>query len=121
MLLLILKWVHILCMIGAFGGLLLFQYGLPASLRASDEATRTAIRLLNILIGAGFTAGLAVYVFSRGNLLGPHYNGVIGMKFMILLVVGALVPMSRKPGKGGAFRTVALVLLAVAALAGLSL
>lgn len=117
----ILTWVHLLCMIGAFGGLLAIQVAVPAAIRNSDEVARAVSRLGNLLIGLGFVAGALNYGLRHGHKLGAHFNGVMGVKFALLLAVGALLGMSRKPGKGDAFRTVALVLLAVAALCGSSL
>lgn len=117
----ILTWVHVLCMIGAFGGLLLAQFGLPAAVRNSDEVTRGISKVGNILIGLGFVAGILNYGLIKGHTLGPHFNGVVAVKFVILLAVGALLGMSKKPGKGDTFRTIALVLLAIAAFAGMSL
>jgi hypothetical protein len=114
----VLKWIHVLCMVGTFGGLLVMQAGLPAAVRNSDEVARGAARLFNILIGVGLLAAVAQYGMMKGHLLGAHFNGVIGMKFTILVIVGALIPMSKKPGKGDLFRTISLVLLAIAALAG---
>jgi hypothetical protein len=119
--LLVLKWIHILCVIGTFGGLVAVRFGLPADVRNSEDVARTSARLFNILIGVGLLAGLSVYVLNHGMSLGPHYNGVIGLKFVILVAVGGLIPMSRKPGKGDLFRTIAIVLLAIAALAGASI
>ncbi len=119
--LILLKWIHILCVIGTFGGLVAVRFGLPADVRNSDAVSRTSTRLFNILIGIGLLAGLSVYFMKQGMILGPHYNGVIGLKFVILVAVGGLIPMSRKPGKGDLFRTLAIVLLAIAALAGASI
>ena len=119
--LILLKWIHILCVIGTFGGLVVVRFGLPASVRNNEDVARSSTRLFNILIGVGLLAGLAVYFLKQGMVLGPHYNGVIGLKFAILVAVGGLIPMSRKPGKGDLFRTIAMVLLAIAALAGASI
>ena len=119
--LILLKWIHILCVIGTFGGLMAVRFGLPAAVRTSDDVARASARLFNILIGIGLLAGLSVYFMKHGMALGPHYNGVIGLKFAILVAVGGLIPMSRKPGKGDLFRTIAIVLLAIAALAGASI
>lgn len=110
--------LHILCMIGAFGGLLAFQAALPASLRANEDAAAGLSRVVNILIGIGLLAGALRYGIAQGHTLGAHYNGVIGAKFVILLAVGALVGMSKKPGRGNLFRTVSIILLAIAALLG---
>ena len=119
--LILLKWIHLLCVLGTFGGLLAVRFGLPSTIRNSDEVARGSARLFNILIGVGLLAGLSIYFLKQGMAMGPHYNGVIGLKFVILVAVGGLIPMSKKPGKGDASRTIAIVLLAIAALAGSSL
>ena len=116
-----LVWVHILCMVGCFGGLLALQLVVPAAVRNTPEVSKSASKLFNILIGIGLIAGVVNYVMDQGYKLGGHYNGVIGTKFMILLAVGALLGLSNKPGKGDAFRTASLVLLALAALFGTTL
>jgi hypothetical protein len=116
-----LKLIHILSMVGTFGGLLVFQFGLTAATRASEDNARAAAKLFNILIGIGLLAGIAQYVLKMGWRMGPHYNGVIGLKFMILLAVGGLLAMSRKPGKGNAFRLISCALLAVAAASAVTL
>ena len=119
--LVLLKWIHLLSVLGTFGGLLAIRFGLPASVRNQDAVARGSARLLNILLGVGLLAGLSLYFLKHGMAMGPHYNGVIGLKFVILIAVGGLIPMSKKPGKGDAFRTIAIVLLAIAALAGASI
>ncbi|HEY8241475.1 MAG TPA: hypothetical protein VIH35_08510 [Kiritimatiellia bacterium] len=116
-----LKLLHILCMVGTFGGLLVFQFGLPAATRAQDINARAAARFLNVLLGLGFLVGATLYVLSRGWTFGPHYNGVIGLKFTVLLAVGGLLAASKKPGKGDTLRWIACVLLALAAGSTLSL
>ena len=114
-------WVHLLCMVGAFGALLFAQLGLPAEVRRQEAVARGLSRLVNILIGVGLLAGAGLYGLKKGHLMGDHYNGVIGMKFGLLLAIGALVGMSKKPERGDAFRKLACALLAVAALLGSSL
>lgn len=114
----ILTWVHVLCMVGVFGGLLVVQFGLPAAVRNLDEVAKGVAKIGNILIGVGFLAGGAIYGMIKGHTLGSHFNGIIAVKFVILLAVGALLGMSKKAGRGDLFRTISLVLLAVAALCG---
>lgn len=121
MMLAVATWVHVMCMVGAFGGLLGVQLALPAELRRRDEVARGMAKLGNVLIGLGFVAGALSYGLRHGHKLGPHFNGVIGLKFVLLLAVGALLAMSRKPGKGDLFRTICIALLALAAFSGLSL
>ena len=114
-------WIHLICMVGALGALLFCQLGLPADLRRQDAVARGASRLVSILIGIGLLAGLGAYGIRKGHLMGAHYNAVIGIKFGLLLAVGALAGMSRKPERGDAFRGLAAALLAIAALLGSSL
>lgn len=121
MLLSSLTWVHLLCMIGAFGALLAIQTAVPKAMRNGPEVSRGVSKIVNILLGLGFLAGIASYGVRHGHALGAHFNGIIGLKFVLLLVVGALLGMSGKAGKGDLFRTISLVLLAVAALAGSTL
>lgn len=116
--LLILTWLHILCMIGAFGVLAAAQFALPRDTRNSPGVARGISKLGNILIGIGLLAGVAFYGMAKAHTFGAHYNGVIGTKFILLLAVGALLAISKKPGKGDAFRTIALVLISIAALLG---
>ncbi len=116
----ILTWVHLICMVGAFGALLFCQLGLPADVRRQEAVARGLSRLVNILIGVGLLAGLGLYGLKHGHTLGPRYNGFIGAKFVLLVLTGGLVAMSRKPERD-VFRTQACVLLAVAALLGSSL
>lgn len=117
----LLLWVHLICMVGAFGALLFGQFGLPVDVRRQDAVAARLSRLVNILIGVGFLAGVLVYGLKKAHTFPGHYNGIIGFKFAVLLAVGALVAMSRKPERGDAFRKLACALLAVAALLGSSL
>jgi hypothetical protein len=117
----ILLWAHLLCMVGAFGGVLLLQRGTPASLRADPEALRPAIKWLNILIGAGLLFGVLLYGLTQGHTRGAHFNGVIGFKFGMLIAVGALLAVSRRSNTGDTLRWIAAALLAVAAFAAATL
>ncbi len=118
---LLIKWVHLLAVLGVFGGLLVYQLGLPASVRNEPAHARRASRVLNILLLAGLLAGLFLFMQVmpgyRGTPAAGHFHGVIGFKLLVLLAVGALLPMSRKPGRGDVLRWIALALLALAALA----
>ena len=114
-------WIHVLCMVGLFGGLLVVQLALPAQVRNDADIARRITRLLSILLGVGLLAGLAGYGLKQGHLMGGHFNGVIGLKFFILLIVGGLLPLSRKPGRGDRARWIALALMAFAVLSALTL
>ena len=114
-------WIHVLCMVGVFGGLLLVQLALPAAVRNEASTARRITRFLSILLGVGLLAGLAGYGLKQGHLMGGHFNGVIGLKFALLLVVGGLLPLSRREGRGDRVRWVALVVMAFAVWAALTL
>ena len=114
-------WIHVLCMVGLFGGLLLVQLALPAEVRTDSIIARRITRLLSILLGIGLLAGLAGYGLKQGHQLGGHFNGVIGLKFVILLMVGGLLPLTRKEGRGDRVRWIVLALLAFAVLSALTL
>ena len=114
-------WIHVLCMVGVLGGLLLVQLALPATVRNEPATARRITRVLSILLGMGLLAGLAGYGLKHGHLMGGHFNGVIGLKFALLLVVGGLLPLSRKEGRGDTIRWIALVLMALSVLSALTL
>ena len=111
------KWMHVLSMAGVFGGLLLVQLGLPSSVRKDPVASRRMTRVLSVLLLVGLLAGAPCYGLLHGHRQGSHFNGVIGFKFAVLLLVGGLLPMSRKVGNGDAIRWISILLLATAALA----
>ena len=121
MLLWSLLWTHLLSLLGIFGGLLALQAGVPADVRNRPDVAGGAAKLFNILLALGLLAGLGLFFLTHGLQRGPHFLGVVGLKFILLLAVGALVGMSKKPGKGDTFRTIALVLLALAAFSGLTI
>lgn len=114
-------WIHVLCMVGLFGGLLVVQLALPAQVRNDADIARRITRLLSILLGIGLLAGLASYGLKQGHLMGGHFNSVIGLKFVILLMVGGLLPLTRKEGRGDRVRRILLALLAFAVLSALTL
>ena len=114
-------WLHVLCMVGLFGGLLVVQFALPADVRNEATIARRITRLLSILLGIGLLAGLAGYGLKQGHLMGGHFNGVIGLKFVILLIVGGLLPLTRKEGRGDRVRWIILALLAFAVFSALTL
>jgi hypothetical protein len=114
-------WIHVLCMVGLFGGLLVVQLALPSQVRNDADIARRITRLLSILLGIGLLAGLAGYGLKQGHLMGGHFNGVIGLKFVILLMVGGLLPLTRKEGRGDRVRWILLALLAFAVLSALTL
>lgn len=121
----LLKWVHLLSVVGLFGGLLAFQAGLPAASRRSPDLSRGILRVLNILLGLGLLAGLAMVGLVHRSYVGTpaagHFFGIVGMKLVFLVVIGGLLPMSVRRPNGDALRWISIALLAVSALAGLTI
>ena len=115
--LIIAKWAHILSLVGVFGGLLLVQLGLPSSVRNDPANARRTTRVLSVLLMLGLLAGALCYVLLRGHQQSSYFNGVVGFKFAVLLLVGGLLPLSRKERGGDAIRWLCILLLATAALA----
>lgn len=113
----LLRWLHVLCMVGLLGGLVVFQLGLSTSARMDAANLRGATRLWNILLGVGLLAAVLMYGMVKGHTMGGHYNGVIGLKFIVLLAVGGLLPVAKKRAGGGdGLRWLCIVLLLVASL-----
>lgn len=119
--LIIAKWAHVLSVVGVLGGLLLIQLGLPSATRGEPAIAQRLSRFLNALLLMGLLAGAALYGMGHGHQMGAHYNSVIGFKFVVLLAVGGLLPLSRRPGRGDTARWLAIVLMAAAALAAYTL
>lgn len=115
--LLLAKILHVVCVVGTLGGLLLVQLALPASVRNDAATGKRITRVLSVLLLLGLLAGALRYGLRHGEQLGAHFNGVIGFKFAILLLVGGLLPMSRKEGRGDKVRWLAIILLLLGALA----
>jgi hypothetical protein len=127
-----LVWLHIVCVLASFGGIFVATLGLSAERRADASLVRALLRWPHALLGLGFVAGLAIYMIKARTL---HADGaganpfdiVIGVKFLLLLAVGACLGIaSGKLKKGGisaahVLMRVALLLLAVAAYLGVGL
>jgi len=103
-------------MVGSIGALLGYQLSLDKETRLLPDPSRRISRLVSILIAVGLIAALVYYVLTAGYKMGPHYNGVIGVKFILLLGAGALIGISKTAGKGDLFRWIALVQLLLASL-----
>jgi hypothetical protein len=114
-------WLHILSIIGAFGVLLGYQMILPKDMREQAEASRAIGKIVNWMVMIGFLAGLTYYFARDGLNRGPHYNGIIAVKFLMLLGVGALVAISKNRPMADALRWGAIILIAIAALFGLTI
>lgn len=118
----ILRWLHILCMISLLGGLLAFQFGLSTPSRMDAADLRGVTRFWNILITIGLLSGIGLYLNMRGYEMRGHFNGVIGMKFIILVIVGGLLAAARRnPAKGDAFRWWCVLLLLIASFSAFTL
>lgn len=119
------KWVHLLAVLGLFGGVLVWQLGLPPASRNNPELARGISRSLNLLLAVGLLAGLALVGLVHRHYLGTpaagHFFGVVGLKLAILVIVGGVLPMAARRAHGDTLRWVAIVLLAAAALAGLTI
>jgi len=116
----ILVWVHIVSMLGVLGGLLLLQWGVPWDIRSGSGFLKGYFRPINVLLAIGFIAGVILYVQRLSGATG-RVHGVVGLKILILLAVGALVPMSRNAARGDALRWTAILLLLIASFSGLTI
>jgi hypothetical protein len=114
-------YVHILCMLGAIGVLVGCQLCVPWDTRNSAGISRSTAKVANTLIGIGLLAGLGYYAMKSGHTLGPHYNGVIGVKFVFLLGAGALIGISKRTDSGDLLRWIAVILLVLAGFFGSTL
>jgi hypothetical protein len=101
-------------MIGLLGGLLVYQLGLSTAVRMDTASLFRTVRLWNILLSIGLLSALLMYMMARGHTLGGHYNGVIGLKLLALIAVGALLPMTRRSEKGDRLRWICILLLLLA-------
>ncbi|MCZ7593276.1 MAG: hypothetical protein M5U15_14575 [Kiritimatiellae bacterium] len=118
----ILRWVHILSMIGLLGGLLVYQFGLSTPTRMDAADLRGSTRFWNILITIGLASGIWLYLRARGYEMRGHFNGIIAMKFIILIIVGGLLAAARKnPARGDVIRWWCILLLLIASFSAFTL
>ena len=123
-------WIHLLSMIGAFGGLLVAQLALSTK----DGSHHMAIlKPVNVMLAIGLLAGLIAYFLkiktaqTSGEELTGGVHMVVGIKFLILLGVGACCGIAtglmkkEKWKAAGRLRWAASGLLAIAAYLGISL
>ncbi len=115
------RWLHIISMISLLGGLLVYQLGLSTPTRIDAADIRGVTRLWNILITIGLIAGAIMYYRSSGWRMGAHFNGVIGLKFAILITVGGLLAVARRRTFADGIRWLAIVLLLIASAAAFTL
>ncbi|MCO5043996.1 MAG: hypothetical protein M9935_01765 [Kiritimatiellae bacterium] len=117
----LLRWLHIVCMIGLLGGFLVYQLGLSYPSRIDAADLRGVTRVWNILLLGGLITGLSMYAQVKGHTLGPHFNGVIAVKFSILIAVGGLLALAKRRSRGDGLRWLSIALLLVASLAAFTL
>jgi hypothetical protein len=123
-------WVHLLCMVGAFGGLLVAQLSLPAK---NVSHHLSILKPVNLMLAIGLLAGIIAYFLkikdaaASGEELAGTVHMVVGIKFLILLGVGACCGMANgllkkeKWEAAGRLRWAAGGLLAIAAFLGVLL
>ncbi|MDA0578089.1 MAG: hypothetical protein O3B24_08320 [Verrucomicrobia bacterium] len=126
----LLIWVHVMSQIGAFGGLVIIQYGLPRDVRDTAVGARVGPQIIQWMLAIGLLAGVAL-VFLRFKLMGgspgAHFLGVVGVKFLLLLVAGATIGISCRKLREGRIRPAerlrvsAIIALALGALFGVML
>ena len=126
----IILWVHLLCMIGAFGGLLAGRLTLSTN---DSTSHRSVLKPVNVMLAIGLAAGLLSYFLkinaagASGEELTGHVHMIVGIKFMILLgaaaCCGIATGLTRKErgSAAGRLQWVACGLLAIAAYLGVSL
>ena len=126
-------WIHLVCMLGALGGLFVIAVGLPRDARESTYVAGVAGRPVSMLLTIGFIAGLALYglhfryAANMDTELPRLEHIVVGTKFLLLLAAGAFMGATGKALKRGALgrasgsRWMAILALAAAALIGVML
>lgn len=114
-------WIHIIAMVSVIGALLCMQLCIGPDDRNLASPSRKIARLCNILLVIGIVGALAYYGLSGGHAKGAHYNGVIGVKFILFLAGGALIGFSKKTDRGDTLRWIALAMLLLASLFGTQL
>jgi len=117
----LLRWLHIVCMIGLLGGMLVYQLGLSYPSRIDAADLRGVTQVWNILLLGGLITGLSMYAQVKGHTLGPHFNGVIAVKFSILIAVGGLLALAKRRSRSDGLRWISIALLLVASLAAFTL
>lgn len=120
-------WIHLLSMIGTFGALLFYQFGLSRAQRNDADLARRLGRVCNLLIAIGFVAGVAGYYFTMkisSGAVPARFHTTVGVKFILLLGIGACLGVGGAMHKKGntatasQLRWAALALLALAAFLG---
>ncbi|NKB25237.1 MAG: hypothetical protein GKR87_12835 [Kiritimatiellae bacterium] len=126
-------WVHVLTMIGAFGGLLHIQVGLPVTAKNSFEGSGKATRFSILLISIGFVLGFILYyvnIKTAAELAVPlssRFHMLIGIKLILLFMATAFLGIGTKKLRqengrtANTFRVAAIITLAMAAYLGVSL
>ena len=124
-------WLHLLFMVSIVGTLLVLRRGLPFGSSQDPSVVRPILRFATAQLAAGLVAGIVVYamlirsVSDSGGSLASQTHRTVGIKILLMLVVGACLGVSSamvKKGRTGPAATLqwaALATLAVAALLGL--
>lgn len=122
-------WLHVLCMVATLGAAAFAQFGLSGEQRSEPRLAGRFNRLTHGLLGLGLLAGLAAYFLMikiSGGGLPKGYHHSVGTKFVLFLAVGgclgaaSAVQRKGKDDKASVLRWVAVGLLAVAALLGVT-
>lgn len=129
----IVLWIHLIAMIGALGGLMHIQFGLPVHLRDRREDIAGSLKLSNLLLAVGFVVGFVLYYMkiragaASGNPLPAATHMAVGIKFLLFLSAMALLGIGAKKLRDNnaaiahTLRLTAIVVLALAALLGVCL
>jgi len=117
----VLLWLHVVSMVSVIGVLLCTQLALPSEYRNSAGTSRSIARLANMLLGFGFVFGLGYYLLAKGYNSGPHYNGIVGVKFCFMLGAAALIGISKRTDNGDLLRWIAIILFILASFFGITL
>ncbi|MBU0677177.1 MAG: hypothetical protein KJ626_03600 [Verrucomicrobia bacterium] len=122
-------WLHILSFGALFGSLLALYWLANASHNDEPHSHIHPERLLNILVGLVLITGFSLLFLNvmdahaQSISLGAHFWGSVGVKLILLLIVGGLIGMTGKkpiPTKKHAWAA-SMVLIALAAFIGLTL
>lgn len=116
----LLLFLHLISTLGAFGVLLMTQFGLSIEQRRG-KAGKRGMRLTQFMLLVGLAAGMVLFVsLIRAGDLGPYFHMVVGTKFLLLLGAGAcigLASVKAKQEKFGSARWLGIATLVIMALA----
>jgi len=85
----LLLWLHLLFLVGAFGGIVFIDRLLADGSGDHPALARKGSRLGHVFLGLGLLAGLALYVLRIRDLgdtaAASHLHAVVGVKFLLFL------------------------------------